>query len=136
MEVTKRTYIGTKTIKAVPCNLGDFIAIVKRNPYENSNDVHSDAEEGYMVEYEDGYKSWSPKDVFDKAYRIADTFKDRMIIEINDLSNKIDSLTEFIHRSNFQSIIKSDIESELLKSQLRVMLEYQNILKHRLRIIE
>ena len=26
-------------------------------------------EEGYAVTYEDGYTSWSPKDVFEKAYR-------------------------------------------------------------------
>jgi hypothetical protein len=28
-----------------------------------------DGEEGYKVTYEDGYESWSPKDVFDSAYR-------------------------------------------------------------------
>ena len=27
------------------------------------------AEEGYRVEYEDGYLSWSPKEVFEAAYR-------------------------------------------------------------------
>jgi len=28
-----------------------------------------DLEEGYTVKYEDGYMSWSPKEVFEKAYQ-------------------------------------------------------------------
>ena len=30
------------------------------------------AEQGYKVRYEDGYESWSPKDVFEQAYRMVD----------------------------------------------------------------
>ena len=29
-----------------------------------------DGKEGYKVVYEDGYESWSPKDAFEKAYRV------------------------------------------------------------------
>ena len=29
----------------------------------------TDEEDGYLVEYNDGYKSWSPKSMFEKAYR-------------------------------------------------------------------
>ena len=51
------TYIGVKIIKAVPCACKE--------------DIHNSKkfDPGYEVEYEDGYKSWSPKDVFEKAYR-------------------------------------------------------------------
>lgn len=31
-----------------------------------------DGKEGYKVMYPDGYVSWSPKDVFEKAYRVLD----------------------------------------------------------------
>lgn len=31
---------------------------------------------GYLVEYEGGYQSWSPKDVFDAAYKLSETFLD------------------------------------------------------------
>lgn len=44
----KQIYVGTKTIKA--CR-------------KENNGV-----DGYEVEYEDGYLSWSPKAVFEKAY--------------------------------------------------------------------
>ena len=44
-----KKYIGTKIIKAKP---------------ESQNN-----RDGYAVEYEDGYKSWSPKEAFENAYR-------------------------------------------------------------------
>jgi hypothetical protein len=70
-----QTYIGTKTLKATPMNKGDY------NDYRGwETPLNKDASnEGYLVEYLDGgepndsrhqgYISWSPKDVFDKAYR-------------------------------------------------------------------
>jgi hypothetical protein len=50
-------YIGSKIIHAEP------LAAI--------NPVTGNAEEGYSVRYEDGYISWSPKAVFEKAYRPA-----------------------------------------------------------------
>lgn len=62
-----KMYIGTKVIKAEPMTmkeaqkvLGRKIATLKPVTVE---------ENGYLVEYKDGYKSWSPKDVFEEAYR-------------------------------------------------------------------
>ena len=44
-----KTYIGTKIVQAEP--------------------ERKDGQEGYKVVYEDGYVSWSPKDVFERCYR-------------------------------------------------------------------
>ena len=58
-------YVGTKVIKAVPMTKGEYgelkgsIVPIQANPYA----------EGYLVEYEDGYTSWSPKYAFESAYR-------------------------------------------------------------------
>lgn len=69
------TYIGTKLIKAWPMNRLEY------NQYRDWElpDDEDGADEGYLVEYLDGeqsnheahegYISWSPKDVFEKAYR-------------------------------------------------------------------
>lgn len=61
-----KKYIGIKVIKAEPMTmkeaqkvLGRKIATLKPATVE---------ENGYLVEYKDGYKSWSPKDVFEEAY--------------------------------------------------------------------
>lgn len=60
-----KTYIGTKVIKATQMSKREFTEKVKQ---ENWIDSYPD-EEGYLVEYSDGYRSWSPKDVFEIAYR-------------------------------------------------------------------
>lgn len=51
-----KTYIGTKIIKAER----------EDRPDESPSQV-----EGYKVIYPDGYVSWSPKDIFEEAYREA-----------------------------------------------------------------
>ena len=58
-------YIGVKMIEARPMDKGEY------NKYrgwtipegENADD------EGYLVRYQDGYESWSPKRQFEEAYR-------------------------------------------------------------------
>ncbi len=62
-------YLGTKMIEAEPMTRGAFNAVKGVN-IPVSDSCYSDM--GYMVVYEDGYKSWSPKDVFEKAYRRID----------------------------------------------------------------
>ena len=59
----KKNYIGTKTVMAEP-----MTASVAQGKGYRTGEHHGDAE-GYEVEYEDGYRSWSPKEVFEKAYR-------------------------------------------------------------------
>lgn len=70
-----QTYIGTKMIRAKAMTRGDYNKLRGWNipADENPND------EGFLVEYldggkanhkdYDGYISWSPKDVFERAYR-------------------------------------------------------------------
>lgn len=65
-----KKYIGTKQVEAMPMTLGGFIGMTGRNPYANDGKMHEDNEPGYFVQYKDGYESWSPKDVFEEAYRL------------------------------------------------------------------
>jgi hypothetical protein len=56
-------YIGTKIIEAEPMTSEEYNEAI-RPLFYSGNDKR-----GYKVKYEDGYISWSPKDVFEKAYR-------------------------------------------------------------------
>lgn len=69
-------HIGTKIINATPMTRNDAEALLSRII---GGDKHGD---GYLVTYEDGYQSWSPKDVFDRAYRpvSAMTFGDALVM--------------------------------------------------------
>ncbi len=70
---TQKTYVGTKVVHALPMNRRDYNLLRKWNlPKDENGD-----DEGYLVEYPDsdpqtegwlGYLSWSPKEVFEKAY--------------------------------------------------------------------
>ncbi len=64
-------YIGTKMIKAKPMNHSEAQSYLGRGiPQKVEAGQKPDPNEaGYLVEYEDGYESWSPADVFNKAYR-------------------------------------------------------------------
>ena len=60
---TERLYIGSKLILASEMDEATFYRVVKKQDYNN------ETRPGYKVTYPDGYVSWSPKDVFETAYR-------------------------------------------------------------------
>lgn len=68
-----KAYIGAKIIKARPMTRDGFAVIMGR-PVENRED-----EPGYLVEYPDNYQSWSPKHVFEQAYRPISEGEKRLI---------------------------------------------------------
>ena len=129
-----KKYIGTKQVKAEPMTLGEFIQVSGRNPYANSEDVHSDNEEGYLVEYEDGYRSWSPKAIFDKAYQVAETAEDRMKIEIDQTQERADKLLAFIQSPKYAEL--DEITKAYLDVQWGCMCTYIKLLLGRLEIME
>ncbi len=62
-------YLGVKLIGATPATHGEY-SIEKYGESSNSEfSIQNKDSEGYKVVYEDGYVSWSPKEVFEKAYR-------------------------------------------------------------------
>ena len=67
-------YIGTKIVEAEPCG--------RKLP-------DRDAEKGYEVIYKDGYKSWSPKAVFEEAYRPIDAMNFGLAIEAAKMGYRI-----------------------------------------------
>lgn len=58
-------YIGIKQLNATPMTRGGY------NEFRGwtTPDNEDGEDKGYMVTYPDGYVSWSPKDVFEEAYR-------------------------------------------------------------------
>ena len=63
-----KNYIGVKIVKAEPMTKGEF----EKMRGAVSSRLEVDTTPGYMVKYPDGYLSWSPKSVFEKAYRELD----------------------------------------------------------------
>lgn len=90
-----KSYIGTKLIKATPMNRQAY------NDYRGWElpDDENGSDEGYLVEYIDGgqsnhpdhegYISWSPSDVFNKAYKQTEGMNFGMAIEAMKMGFKV-----------------------------------------------
>ena len=124
-----KKYIGTQQVEAEPMTMGEAY---RRNLLQTGR-VPNDSEKdnpGFYVRYQDGYESWSPAETFCKAYKIADTPLDRLIIEHQELRDKINKLKEIMCRKEFCDFdYKQRI---LLNMQLRSMIEYSFILEERI----
>ena len=140
-----KKYVGVKLIEAKPMTRGDY------NKYrgwtipedENPND------EGYLVKYSDNYVSWSPKGVFDEAYReyeanelpqtalgmISNDYKERFKAEYYQLKIRYDKLDTMTVKYEAGTLdFTPDCSLELLKGQKRHMGEYIRHLRVRAEI--
>lgn len=135
-ETTLKQYIGTKTVKAEPMVKSAAVAKGWARASEGNPDTP-----GYHVQYTnpDGstYDSWSPKDVFEKSYQIAEDFKDRLEIEFKELRIRLLKLHKFIQDNGFANIAKKigPEQGALLLSQYHGMSLYFDALKARLEIL-
>lgn len=114
---TLKQYIGTKMVKAEPMAKSAAVAKGWARPSEGNEDVP-----GYHVQYTnpDGstYDSWSPKEVFEKSYQVAEDFKDRLIIELKELNEC------------------GPAQTALMISQCHAMRHYYSILQTRINLLE
>ena len=127
-----KKYIGTKQIEAEPMTMGEAyeknLLQVGRVPNESEK-----TKAGYHVKYEGGYESWSPAEPFEKAYKVADTPLDRMIIEYDELKQKIDKLDAFLDSEKFKTL--DEKVKGLLSSQYHIMIAYSIVLSERMRLM-
>lgn len=96
MNEQMKQYTGTKTVKAMPMTMGEAY---ERNLLQEGvrpSECETD-KAGYLVEYEDGYQSWSPADVFEKAYKPSETRLDRLRIECDELRARSKELDEYLN---------------------------------------
>ena len=83
---TMKQYIGTKLIEAVPAIRKGGEVYEKTQPIPRSMEPEED---GYKVRYPDGYESFSPKQVFEEAYRPTDGMSFGLAIEAAKKGMKI-----------------------------------------------
>lgn len=86
----------------------------------DTEQLHWQGMPGYYVEYEDGYKSWSPASVFEKSYKVAETIGDRILNEEQELREKIKKLAEAI-----KNVEMTEPHRNKLRVQLNAMVNYQ-----------
>lgn len=132
-----RTYIGTKTVQARPMMLGEY-SDYRGWPMPANGDG---AETGYLVEYLDGgkandsrhagYISWSPSEVFERAYREVPTdHRQRVRDERESRAAELDKLTTFLGGEVFAKLPED--EKSLLLRQANIMRELCDVLGERI----
>ena len=120
-----KKYTGTKTIMAMPMAKTEAEKVLNRSLADAKG-----GEDGYLVEYQDGYKSWSPKETFEEAYKIADTYLDRLRIEYDDVKERVLKLQTFLMSEEFRGMPAE--KKEKLKNQSLAMSIYLGILACRI----
>jgi hypothetical protein len=86
----RQRYLGVKMIEATPMKHGDYAREkYGENKIETDFSKENRYTDGYKVVYEDGYVSWSPKEVFEKAYRLIDKLTFGLAIEAMKLGKKV-----------------------------------------------
>lgn len=129
-----KSFTGTKTVKACPMTLGEAEKVLNRH-IDISSVENRDLTPGYLVEYgEDGdnYRSWSPKEVFERAYRQSETYLDRMLIEKEEVSSRYLKGREFTFTQQFRKLPEQ--AQVLLRKQLDAMEQYLYLLSQRIEL--
>ena len=122
-------YIGTKQVEAEPMPIG----VAYENGLVRLPHAPSEEDSGFMgfhVRYKDGYESWCPAQAFEESYRIAESPLDRLRIEREELSCRIDKLNAFLSGEVFNTLDNDD--KVMLHAQKDTMMEYLILLNARI----
>lgn len=129
-----KKYIGTKEVSATPAWQIDGTIYPKDGVVPRS----MNRKDGYKVVYEDGYESWSPKDVFEKAYKPSETVLDRLKIERYELRERIEKLEALLGNEINEGVKKAGgvPQAALLIIQRSHMVNYLDVLETRIVLLE
>lgn len=139
-----KKYIGFKLLEAKELNLGDYnIYRGWKLPADEKHD-----REGYLVKYSDGYKSWSPKEMFEKSYmeigsnntvtqEMIDYMIDNSEIKVQSIENKTTIVycvlpngftmveaSSCVDKSNYDELVGKDICIGIIKNKLWELLGF------------
>lgn len=129
-----KKYLGKKEVMASPMSMGEAYDRGLLQSNLKSSRVDKD-KEGYLVKYDNGYQSWSPKDVFDNSYKVVDTPLDRLYLECNELSDKYNKLVFFLEKEGAKEFV-GDVQFGLMEEQRDLMKGYIDILKERIELLK
>lgn len=134
-------YIGIKFISAVPMTA----EVAEEKGYRVSNNKG----DGYEVTYDDGYKSWCPKDVFEKHNFIikneelaktcegmmSPDYKERFKAEYIQLKNRLEGLKRILESWDKGTLnFTPTCPRDLYDKQVSGMVTYLNVLAKRARM--
>nr|DAG24953.1 MAG TPA: Protein of unknown function (DUF2829) [Caudoviricetes sp.] len=127
-----KQYTGTKTVKAMPMTMGEAYERKLLKEDVRPSECETD-KAGYLVEYEAGYQSWSPAEPFEKAYKLSETFLDRLCIEYTELMERAEKCNDFLASNKVKELDRTS--QALLSVQSGLMYQYGFVLGDRMDIV-
>lgn len=127
-----KQYTGTKTVKAIPMTMGEAYEHKLLKEGVRPSECETD-KAGYLVEYEDGYQSWFPAEPFEKAYKLSETFLDRLCIEYSELMERAEKCNDFLASDKVKELGRTS--QALLSVQSGLMYQYSFVLGDRMAIV-
>ena len=136
-------FIGVKMVEAVPMTAIE--ASKKHYRVGQDGTIIPPTTKGYEVTYPDGYKSWCPKDVFEKNNVLiqglcgkmllkpneeVEPFVQRVINEYNEINVKYIKLSAFIDSDKMNELDKEEQDDLII--QANIMIAGISILKKRI----
>lgn len=131
-----KKYIGTKQVEAEPMTVSEFYHLTHQSQYGDMVEDGKGDLNGYRIIYEDGFEGWMEKYEFEKKYKVADSFINRLHIEMKELYDKLDKLVAFIDSGKMDETIKDNYQKFLLCLQQVVMGDYVKTLECRIGCID
>lgn len=131
-------YIGIKVVDAVPMTAEEAV--------NHGYRIGDNSGDGYEVTYPEGYKSWCPKDVFEKynheikneelvataELMVSSDYKERFIAEYVQLKNRYEGLKAMIVKwDNDELNFTPTCPREIYDVQLAAMQRYLGVLEER-----
>lgn len=132
MKKKMKQYTGTKTVKAMPMTMGEAYERKLLKEGVRPSECETD-KAGYLVEYEGGYQSWSPAEPFEKAYKLSETFLDRLCIEYTELMERAEKCNDFLASDKVKELDRTS--QALLSVQSGLMDQYSFVLEDRMAIV-
>lgn len=120
-------YTGTKTVKAAPMKRKEAWEQNLVREYSPENET----QDGYIVEYPDGYRSWCPAKVFEEAYMLSETYLDTLRNELEGIKAKLKVAIEMLYDPKGTPLGGR----ALLEKQITVMQLYADVLVKRVQAI-
>lgn len=126
-------YIGIKTVDAVPMTAEEAV--------EHGYRIGDNNGDGYEVTYEEGYKSWCPKEVFEKHNHMLNRVFVQTVLPMIDGDWKERFLAEYFQTYTRYKLLKAAIEDgtintihtplSIYQQQIAILENYINILEQR-----
>ena len=130
MNKEMKTYIGTKIVKAMPMK---YIEANSNGAIPEMNEcLYNVNPDGYYIE-DCGKRYWMNSISFEKEYKIAETFIDRLCIEYQELMERAEKCNDFLASDKVKELDRTS--QSLLSVQSGLMYQYGFVLGDRMNIV-